>query len=51
MPKSGADIDRLQQMAKRHLMLHFTEMAAYAERIVHFVDGVVESEERPKAVA
>jgi len=33
------------------MVTHDAEMAAYAERIVHFVDGVVESEGRPKAVA
>ncbi len=33
------------------MVTHDADMAAYAERIVHFVDGVVESEERPKAVA
>lgn len=33
------------------MVTHDQDMAAYAERILHFVDGVVESEERPKAVA
>ena len=33
------------------MVTHDAEMAAYAERIIHFLDGVVESEERPKAVA
>jgi adenosylmethionine-8-amino-7-oxononanoate aminotransferase len=36
--KDGADIDRLQQMAKRHLMLHFTEMSAYAERDIPIIE-------------
>jgi putative ABC transport system ATP-binding protein len=33
------------------MVTHDQDMAAYAERILHFVDGVVESEERPTAVA
>ena len=33
------------------MVTHDADMAAYAERIIHFVDGIVESEERPKAVA
>jgi putative ABC transport system ATP-binding protein len=33
------------------MVTHDADMAAYAKRIVHFVDGVVASEERPKAVA
>ncbi len=33
------------------MVTHDADMAAYARRIVHFVDGVVESEEHPKAVA
>lgn len=33
------------------MVTHDAEMAAYAQRLIHFVDGVVESEERPKAVA
>jgi putative ABC transport system ATP-binding protein len=33
------------------MVTHDADMAAYAGRIIHFVDGVVESEERPKAVA
>ena len=33
------------------MVTHDAEMAAYAERTVHFVDGVVESEEHRKAVA
>jgi putative ABC transport system ATP-binding protein len=33
------------------MVTHDAEMAGYAERIIHFVDGLVESEERPKAVA
>jgi putative ABC transport system ATP-binding protein len=33
------------------MVTHDADMAAYAERLIHFVDGVVESEERPKAVA
>jgi putative ABC transport system ATP-binding protein len=33
------------------MVTHDADMAAYSGRIIHFVDGVVESEERPKAVA
>ncbi len=33
------------------MVTHDADMAAYAHRLIHFVDGVVESEERPKAVA
>jgi putative ABC transport system ATP-binding protein len=33
------------------MVTHDAEIAAYARRIVHFVDGLVESEERSKAVA
>lgn len=33
------------------MVTHDADMAAYAERIIHFVDGLVESEERRKAVA
>jgi putative ABC transport system ATP-binding protein len=33
------------------MVTHDADMAAYAERLIRFVDGVVESEERPKAVA
>jgi len=33
------------------MVTHDADMAAYARRIVHFVDGVVQSEEYPKAVA
>jgi putative ABC transport system ATP-binding protein len=33
------------------MVTHDAEMAEYAGRILHFVDGVVESEERPQQVA
>jgi putative ABC transport system ATP-binding protein len=33
------------------MVTHDADMAAYAERLIRFVDGVVESEERPTAVA
>jgi adenosylmethionine-8-amino-7-oxononanoate aminotransferase len=32
------DVDRLQELAKRHLMLHFTPMSAYAEEDIPIIE-------------
>jgi adenosylmethionine-8-amino-7-oxononanoate aminotransferase len=34
----NAEIERLQSLAKRHLMLHFTDMSAYAEREIPIIE-------------
>ena len=34
----NAEIDRLQSLAKRHLMLHFSDMSAYAERDIPIIE-------------